>query len=127
MPELVEVGLGEWEGGELRVRAHQGDPVYERVLAEERWDVIPGAETADAFAARIRAGVEKVVAATPAGLPAVSVVHGGVIGELCRQAARSRPFAFIHADNASITRLVVMGDRWLLRSFNDTRIGDLTG
>jgi probable phosphoglycerate mutase len=29
--------------------------------------------------------------------------------------------AFIHVDNASITRLVVFGDgRWLLRSFNDT-------
>ena len=121
IPELVEVGLGEWEGGELRVRAHRGDPLYARVLAEERWDVIPGAEGAEAVADRVRAGVERVVAGTPAGLAAVAVVHGGVIGELCRQATDSRPFAFIHADNASITRLVVFADgRWLLRSFNDT-------
>ena len=43
------------------------------------------------------------------------------IGELCRQATGSRPFAFLHADNASITRLVVLEDRRrLLRSFNDT-------
>ena len=36
-------------------------------------------------------------------------------------ATDSRPFAFIHSDNCSITRLVVLGDgRWLLRSFNDT-------
>jgi probable phosphoglycerate mutase len=48
------------------------------------------------------------------------VVNGGVIGELARQATRSRPFAFVHADNASITRLVVFADgRQLLRSFND--------
>jgi 2,3-bisphosphoglycerate-dependent phosphoglycerate mutase len=44
-----------------------------------------------------------------------------VIGEICRQATSSRPFAFVHADNASLSRLVVFGDRrWLLRSFNDT-------
>jgi hypothetical protein len=43
-----------------------------------------------------------------------------VIGELCHQATSSRPFAFAHSDNASITRLVVFpGGRWLLRSFND--------
>jgi 2,3-bisphosphoglycerate-dependent phosphoglycerate mutase len=49
------------------------------------------------------------------------VLHGGVIGEICRQATRSRPFAFVHADNCSISRLVVLpGGRQLLRSFNDT-------
>ena len=31
-----------------------------------------------------------------------------------------RPFAFVHADNGSVSRLVVQADgRWLLRSFND--------
>jgi probable phosphoglycerate mutase len=43
-----------------------------------------------------------------------------VIGQLCRQATDSRPFAFVHSDNGSISRLVVFDDgRWLLRSFND--------
>jgi 2,3-bisphosphoglycerate-dependent phosphoglycerate mutase len=43
-----------------------------------------------------------------------------VIGELARQATSSRPFAFVHSDNCSITRLVVFADgRRLLRSFND--------
>jgi probable phosphoglycerate mutase len=52
---------------------------------------------------------------------AAAFVHGGVIAELCRQATGSRPFAFLHADNASITRLVALADgRRLLRSFNDT-------
>ena len=69
----------------------------------------------------MRAGVERIVAATGPGRTAAAVVHGGIIGEACRQAAASRPFAFIHADNCSITRLVVLGDRrWLVRSFNDT-------
>jgi probable phosphoglycerate mutase len=49
------------------------------------------------------------------------VLHGGVIGEICRQATSSRPFAFVHSDNCSISRLVVLpGGRQLLRSFNDT-------
>jgi probable phosphoglycerate mutase len=50
----------------------------------------------------------------------VAVVHGGVIGELARQATSSRGFAFVHADNCSITRIVAFGgDRRLLWSFND--------
>jgi probable phosphoglycerate mutase len=48
-------------------------------------------------------------------------VHGGVIGELCRHASGSRPFAFVHADNGSLTRLVVLPDgrRWV-RTFNES-------
>lgn len=121
VPALREVRLGDWEGGELRIRMANGDPLAVRVLAEERWDVIPGAEAMDAFAARLRAGVDEIVAHAGAGTSVAVVVHGGVIGELCRQATSSRPFAFVHGDNGGITRLVVFGDgRWLLRSFNDT-------
>jgi probable phosphoglycerate mutase len=121
VPELREVGLGEWEGGELRIRAAHRDPKFFEVIEAERWDVIPGAEPAEEFAARVRAGLDKVVAAVGPGARAAAVVHGGVIGELCRQATASRPFAFVHADNCSVSRLIVLGDgRWLLRSFNDT-------
>jgi len=121
IPELREIHLGEWEGGELRMRLAHGDPLARRTLAEERWSIIPGAEEADAFAARTGAGLDAVLAASGVGTSVVAVVHGGVIGELCRQATGSRPFAFIHADNGSITRLVAFpGGRLLLRSFNDT-------
>ncbi|MCW3065653.1 MAG: phosphoglycerate kinase, partial [Solirubrobacterales bacterium] len=121
VPELREVNLGEWEGGEWRIRVATGDPLAVRVLDEERWDLIPGAESPDALAARVRAGVEKVVAEVGPGAVAAAVVHGGVVGEICRQAVDCRPFAFVHSDNASITRLVAFADgRWLLRSFNDT-------
>ena len=121
VPDLREVKLGEWEGGELRIRMAERDPLAFRVLAEERWDVIPGAEPMDDFAVRVRAGIQKVIDATGPGGRAVAFVHGAVIGELCRQAAKSRPFAFVHSDNCSISRLVVFAQGWwLLRSFNDT-------
>lgn len=120
VPELREVGLGEWEGGELRIRAANRDPLFFEVIEAERWDAIPGAEPAEQFAARVRAGLGKVIESVGPGAAAVAVVHGGVIGELARQATSSRPFAFVHADNCSITRLVVFADgRQLLRSFND--------
>jgi 2,3-bisphosphoglycerate-dependent phosphoglycerate mutase len=119
--QLTEIHLGEWEGGEYRMRVRHQDPVAMRALREERWDVIPGAESTEAFAARVRGGVERVVAATGPGRVGAAFVHGGVIGEICRQATDSRPFAFIHADNGSLTRLVVFGDgNWLLRGFNET-------
>ena len=119
VPELREVFLGDWEGGEFRIRNARHDPESRRVYVEERWDVIPGAESMQAFGERLRAGVARIVAATGPDAVAAAVVHGGVIGELCRQATSSRPFAFIHADNGSLSRLVIHGDRWRLRSFND--------
>ncbi len=121
VPELREVHLGAWEGGELRVRMAHRDPVAMEVLEQERWDVIPGAEPAEALAARVAAGLDVILAAAGPDTSVAAFVHGGIVGELCRQATRSRPFAFVHADNASISRLVALpGRRLLLRSFNDT-------
>ncbi len=121
VPELREIFLGEWDGGEFRVRMAEGDPIAAQAVVEERWEVIPGAETMQSFELRVRAGIEAIVAGAGPDATVVAVVHGGVIGEVCRQATESRPFAFIHADNGSLSRLVVLpGGRWLLRSFNDT-------
>jgi 2,3-bisphosphoglycerate-dependent phosphoglycerate mutase len=121
VPELREVFLGDWDGGEFRVRMAEGDPIAIQAVVEERWDVIPGAETMESFAARVRAGIEGMAAAAGPDVTVAAFVHGGVIGEACRQATESRPFAFVHADNGSLTRLVILpGARWLLRSFNDT-------
>jgi probable phosphoglycerate mutase len=126
VPELAEVSLGEWEGGEMRVRAAKGDPLVGRIFEEQRWDVIPGAEPMEAFAARVRDGFLQVVRETGPGRVAAAVVHGGVIGELCAQATAAPKLTFVHAENTSISRIVVFGDgRWLLRSFNDT--AHLTG
>ena len=118
--DLVEVNLGEWEGGEFRIRAYSGDPLVLRALREERWDVLPGAESQDAFAERVRRGIDRVVAESGPGVSVAAFVHGAVIGELCQQATGSRPFAFVRNVNTSISRLVVHGDgSLLLRSFND--------
>jgi probable phosphoglycerate mutase len=70
----------------------------------------------------LRSAIEEIAGSVPAGTVAVAFVHGAVIGQLCAMATESRPFAFLHADNGSISRLVVHGDgSRLLRSFNETR------
>jgi probable phosphoglycerate mutase len=119
--DLREVHLGEWEGGEYRIRIAERDPIAMRALMEERWDVIPGAESMEALAERVGAGLDRMLSETGPGGTGVAFLHGGVIGEICRQVTRSRPFAFVHADNCSITRIVQFptGHR-ILRNFNDT-------
>ena len=117
--DLREVHLGEWEGGAYRRHLAEGHPVARRVFAEERWDVIPGAEARASFDGRVRAALGRIAGRHPDELVAV-FTHGGVIASLLAQASGSRPFAFVGADNASISRLVVGGGRWTLRGFNDT-------
>jgi len=116
--DLREVYLGDWEGGLFRKMVASGDPVSQRMLAEERWDVIPGAEPTAAFAYRVRAAIERL-AAGHRGQRVAAFTHGGVIGQALALATGSRPFAFIGADNASISRLVITSDRWIVRGFND--------
>jgi 2,3-bisphosphoglycerate-dependent phosphoglycerate mutase len=118
-PDLREVHLGEWEGGVFRQRVAQRDPVALRMYEEERWDVIPGAEPSAALAERVAAAVRRICAAHPDERVAV-VTHGGVIGQVLALATGSRPFAFVGADNGSLSQVVVDGDRWRLRRFNDT-------
>jgi probable phosphoglycerate mutase len=118
-PDLREVHLGEWEGGVFRQRLAERDPLALRMYEEERWDVIPGAESSAALAARVRGAVQRLCAAHPDQRIAV-FTHGGVIGQVLALATASRPFAFAGADNGSLSQLVVAGDRWQLRRFNDT-------
>ncbi len=117
--DLREVHLGEWEGGEFRIRMRSMDPIAVRMLTEERWDVIPGAEPTDAFARRVRAAIGRIHVAHPDQRVAV-FTHGGVIGRIVAEASGARPFAFNGADNGSISHVVVLGDRWSVRRFNDT-------
>lgn len=118
-PDLHEVHLGEWEGGALRWHLAEGHPLAARMFDEERWDVIPGAEPQADFAARVQRGIERIAAAHPDQRVAV-FTHGGVIGQVLSHATGARRFAFGGCDNASISHLVVRGDRWVLRRFNDT-------
>lgn len=116
--DLREVFLGIWEGGLLRQKAADNDPTFRDVMREQRWDLVPGAESREVFGGRLRAAVERIVAAHPGGLVVV-FSHGAAIGEILAQATSSAPFAFVGADNASISKLVVSEDRWVVRGYND--------
>jgi probable phosphoglycerate mutase len=117
--DLREVFLGDWEGGLLRQKAVDGDPMFEDVMREQRWDVIPGAESREVFGGRLRGAVVRIASAHAGGRVLV-FSHGAAIGELLAQATASEPFAFLGADNTSISRLVVTEERWVLRGYNDT-------
>lgn len=118
-PELREVYLGEWEGAAFRINVAESHPLAVQMFREERWDVLPGAEPADVFEARVRAVLEGLRAAHADQRLAV-FTHGGFIGQALAMATASRRFTFTGADNASISQLVVTPDRWILRRFNDT-------
>src|SRR3546814_19101692 len=89
------------------------------MYTEERWDVIPGAEPSDAFAARARAALERIAATHPDQRVAV-FAHGGTIGQILPLPTASPPFAFSDADHASISPLLLANHRRLLRRFTDT-------
>jgi probable phosphoglycerate mutase len=122
--DLREVHLGEWEGGVFRVMAANGHPALAEMNATHDWGVIPGGEGSDQLRARVRRGIERQLAAHP-GERIVVVSHGGAIGAALAEASGARTFAFAAADNASISHMVVLGDRWTVRRFNDT--GHLDG
>jgi probable phosphoglycerate mutase len=118
-PALQEIFLGEWEGGHFRRHVLDAHPVAVRLREEQRWEVIPGAEPSERFEARVREGIERVAAAHP-DETAVVVAHGGTISQALATATAARPFAFMNVDNASISELVVTGETWTVRRFNDT-------
>jgi len=117
-PELAEVCLGSWEGGIYRQRISEGDPLASQIFEQERWDVIPGAETNESVRTRVTAAINRVADRNVGGR-VVCFAHGGTIGAVLAVATGSRPFAFIGSDNAAISTIVVAGPRWLLRGFND--------
>lgn len=116
---LREVRLGEWEGGLYRQMVAEGHPLVRQAITEQRWEVIPGGEDTAAFTARTRSAIERLVAAHPDQRLAV-FSHGGAIGQVLATATGSGAFAFMVADNASISRIFAEGGRWSIRGFNDT-------
>ncbi|HEX4725055.1 MAG TPA: histidine phosphatase family protein [Pseudonocardiaceae bacterium] len=116
--DLREVYLGEWEGGLFRQRVAHGHPIALRMRAEQRWDVIPGGESAENFAARVRRGV-MAIAACHVDQRVALFTHGGVIGQILAEATGCRPFAFVGADNGSVSTVVVTEAGWLVRGYND--------
>jgi 2,3-bisphosphoglycerate-dependent phosphoglycerate mutase len=118
-PDLREVHLGDWEGGLFRQKVAQNDPLIQKMHAEQRWDVIPGAESNESLSARVRGAIDRLAAAHPDQRIAV-FTHGGIIGHIVAMATGSRPLAFLGANNGSISQIVVTEDRWIIRRFNDS-------
>ena len=117
--DLREIHLGEWEGGLLRQKAAENHPTYQKMLLEERWDAIPGAETNEEFGDRCLGALEKI-AARHLGELVLCTVHGGVIGSTLARIDKSRPFAFGGADNCSISQIIWTEGQWTIRRFNDS-------
>ena len=123
-PDLREVFLGDWEGGLYRRMAAERHPAFARMNETQDWGAIPGGETSAELRHRVRRGLERIHAAHP-DQRVVVVSHGGAIGAMVAEASGARALAFANADNASISHLILHGDRWLVRRFNDT--GHLDG
>ena len=118
VPDLREVHLGDWDGGLYRIKAANGDPTFQRAIAGQEWGELPGAETTAELHKRVRAGLLHV-AANHADQRVAAVVHGGVIGAALAIASGAEAFAFNGAANGSISRLVIVGQKMIVRGFND--------
>ncbi|NLT06464.1 MAG: histidine phosphatase family protein [Solirubrobacterales bacterium] len=127
VPGLREVHLGEWEAEhEFPSRVAARDPLIAELIRSERWDTIPGAESPETVAERVADAIAEIAGHVERGSTVAAYTHAGIVAEICRQATGSRPFAFLAAENASITRTVVDPDgRIRLLGYND--IGHLAG
>ena len=86
---------------------------------EQRWDVIPGAESLQLLQQRVQRGLDLIAARHPDQL-IVAMVHGGVIGHIIARATGAAPFAFNGADNGSISHIVMHAGNIIVRGFNDS-------
>ena len=118
-PDIRELYLGEWEGGVYRIRREENHPEWQRVVADRTWDVIPGAEQEVDFAQRLVTAINRISARHPNERVAL-FTHGGVIGMISALATGGKMHLLSESDNGSLTHLVVVGERWQLRRFNDT-------
>jgi 2,3-bisphosphoglycerate-dependent phosphoglycerate mutase len=118
-PDLREAHMGEWEGYLWRQRIEERHPLALRMIDEQRWDIIPGAEDVDAFAARVRAALARI-ADRHRGESVAIFTHGGVIGQAIGDAVGSDPYPFNASDNGAIAQLVQTSKRSKVRRFNDT-------
>lgn len=127
-PDLREVHLGEWEGGLYRRMAVERHPAFVEMDLSQDWGAVPGGESSASLRTRVRSAIERIHAAH-GGRRVVVVSHGGAIGAILAEATGARSLAFASADNASISQLIIHGDRWIVRRFNDTNHleGGLTG
>lgn len=118
LADLREVYLGDWEGGVYREKVDSGHSLFREARRMNRWDVIPNAEPNEEFESRVLGAIQEIASSHQGSLVA-AFVHGGVIGQIVASATGAKPFSFLGADNGSITRIVVVRTRIIVRSFNE--------
>lgn len=115
--DLREVFLGDWEAGLFREKAAAGHPAAMRAIEAGEWGEIPGAESTSQLTTRVMSSLNRLADAHR-NQRIVCVVHGGVIAAALNNITGSP--SFLGAENASLSTIVHDGQRWRLRSFNDT-------
>ena len=121
LPELIELGLGEWEGCTVEeIRRRDGDP-YRRWIEAPLDCPPPGSESLSDLSARVRRAVDGIHAAHGNGggdeREVLVVAHGGVISAYaCHLLGLSLNRLWrLRVDNASLTtvappRLISVND-----------------
>ena len=117
-PDLREVRLGDWDGGEYRIKAAEGAPEFREALKRQEWGAIPNAETTAELHTRVRAALLRI-AANHADERVAVVVHGGVVGAALSVASGAEPFHFNGCENGSISRIVILKEIMWVKGFND--------
>lgn len=115
--DLREVHLGDWEGGRYRLEAAAGNPAVLEAYTSGTHDSIPGAERDTVLRERVERGYRRAVYASLGG-HVVIFSHGGAINALLSVLTGAPPTTFAAPSNCSISQVVDLGDRVLLRSFN---------
>jgi len=121
LPELREVGLGEWEGKTREEIIADYPEEWRQWTEEPSWDVVPGGEGTDPFEARVGAAIDRILQGNANGRVLI-VTHGCVIQvALLRVVGRSSNGLFpFTIENASLTVLQGPPDRLVVGRVNDT-------
>ena len=119
-PRLMEIGQGEWEGRTHAELAVDDAERYRAWRARAGEEQPPGAEPLDTAYARVAAVLADLEAAE--AWPACVVSHGGTLRLAARYLLRlpGRRAWALDLDNASISSLLAVEDRWRLERWNDT-------
>lgn len=78
-PRWREVDLGAWEGATRDELARDWPELYAKWRQRASWDLVPGGEGTDTFAARVRSAVTAALEAQPQDAVVLVVTHIGVI------------------------------------------------
>ncbi len=119
LADLREVHLGEWEGGLVRKHSMEGHPIAPRSPSRSA-GTSSRAPSRPTSSGRGSGGRSRKIAERHADQRVAVFTHGAWIGELLSIATGCRPFALSGSDNAVIHQVVVVGDHWIVRRFNDT-------